>query len=96
MLFMLTTGDCDFFWGGFLSCGLPASSAMSGLTLSMHLGYPSSIPGSGDGVRKAYFFKLSKIAKINKFGWVLLKLQVTQLLIGENVFYSFKVVILLW
>ena len=21
----------------------------------MHLGYPSSIPGSGDGVRKAYF-----------------------------------------
>ena len=32
--------------GGFLSC-----PAMSGLTLSMHLAYPSSIPGSGDGVR---------------------------------------------
>ena len=41
--------------GGFLSCWLPASSAMSGLTLSMYLGYPSLIPGSGDGVRKAYF-----------------------------------------
>ena len=37
------------FLGGFLSCWLPASSAMSGLTLSMHLGYPSLIPGSGDG-----------------------------------------------
>ena len=43
------------FSGGFLSCWLPASSAMSGLTLSMHLGYPSLIPGSGDGIRKAYF-----------------------------------------
>ena len=30
--------------GGFLSCGLPASSAMSGLTVSMHLVYPSWIP----------------------------------------------------
>ena len=57
MLFMLTTGYCDFFWGGggVLSCWLQASSAMSGLTLSMYLGYPSLIPGSGDGVRKAYF-----------------------------------------
>ena len=55
MLIMLTTGYCNVFWGGFLSCWLPASSAMSGLTLSMYLGYPSLIPGSGDGVRKAYF-----------------------------------------
>ena len=30
--------------GGFLSCGLPASSSMSGLTISMHLLYPSRIP----------------------------------------------------
>ena len=30
--------------GGFLSCGLPASYAMSGLTVSMHLVYPSWIP----------------------------------------------------
>ena len=30
--------------GGFLSCGLPASSAMSGLTVSMHLVYPRWIP----------------------------------------------------
>ena len=44
-----------FSGGGFLLCWLPASSAMSGLTLSMYLGYPSLIPGSGDGVRKAYF-----------------------------------------
>ena len=28
---------------------------MSGLTLSMYLGYSSLVPGSGDGVRKAYF-----------------------------------------
>ena len=55
MLFMLTTGYCDFFLGGFLSYWLPASSSMSGLTLSMHLGYPSLIAGSGDGVTKAYF-----------------------------------------
>ena len=53
MLFPLT-GLLGFFSGGFLSCWLPVSSAMSGLTLSMHLGYPSLIPGSGDGVRKAY------------------------------------------
>ena len=31
--------------GGFLSCWLPASSAVLGLTVSMHLGYPISIPG---------------------------------------------------
>ena len=54
MLFPLT-GLLQCFLGGFLSCWLPASSAMSGLTLSMYLGYPSLIPGSGDGVRKAYF-----------------------------------------
>ena len=54
MLFPLT-GLLGFFSGGFLSCWLPASSTMSGLTLSMHLGYLSSIPGSGGGVRKAYF-----------------------------------------
>ena len=65
---------------------------MSGLTLSMYLGYPSLIPGSGDGARKACFLNY---LKLHKFGLVLLKLQVTQLLIGENVFYSFKVVILL-
>ena len=41
MLFMWTTGYCDFFLGGFLSCGLPVSSTMSGLTFSMHLVYPS-------------------------------------------------------
>ena len=57
MLFSLT-GLLGFFslgggGGGFLSCWLPASSAMSGLTLSLHLGYPSLIPGSGDGVRQA-------------------------------------------
>ena len=43
------------FSGGFLSCWLAAGSAMSGLTVSMHLVYPSLIPVSGDGVRKAYF-----------------------------------------
>ena len=43
------------FLGVFLSCWLAASSAMSGLTLSMHLGYSSLIRGSGDGVTKAYF-----------------------------------------
>ena len=48
-------GVIAMFSGGFLSCWLPASSAMSGLTVSMYLGYPSLIPGSGDGVRKAYF-----------------------------------------
>ena len=52
MLFPLI-GLLGFCSGGFLSCWLPASSAMSGLTLSMHLGYPSLIAGSGDGVRKA-------------------------------------------
>ena len=41
--------------GGGLSCWLPASTAMSGLTLSMLLGYPSSIPGSGDGGKKGLF-----------------------------------------
>ena len=43
MLFMLTR-LLGFFLGGFLSCWLQASSAMSGFTVSMHLVYPSSIP----------------------------------------------------
>ena len=30
--------------GGFLSCGLTASSAVSWLTVSMHLVYPTLIP----------------------------------------------------
>ena len=30
-------------YGGFLPCGLPASSAMSGLTVSIHLVYPTLI-----------------------------------------------------
>ena len=31
-------------WWGYLSCGLPASFAMSGLTVSNHLAYPNIIP----------------------------------------------------
>ena len=39
-----TQGLPPVWGGGVLSCGLPASSAMSGRTVSMHLVYPNRIP----------------------------------------------------
>ena len=90
MLFMLTR-LLRFFLGGFLSCWLPASSAMSGLTLSIHLGYPSAIPGSGDGVRKAYFVNYLKLLICTN----LVFLQVSSTVNWRKRFLFFKVVILL-